>query len=70
MEPSTRYDIMECGQEKLLNNGQDLLKGEQYKMMYPFRWARSFVRYILNFLQYLVSFTTSDWIIQYLTSWY
>jgi len=35
-----------------------------------FRFLKNSLRYILDFLQYLLSFTTSDWIIQYLTSWY
>jgi len=35
-----------------------------------FRFVKWSLRSILEFLQYLLSFTTSDWIIQYLTSWY
>jgi len=35
-----------------------------------FRCVKNILRYILDFLHYLLTFTTSDWIIQYLTSWY
>jgi len=35
-----------------------------------FRFVKNVLGYILDFLHYLLTFTTSDWIIQYLTSWY
>jgi len=62
---------MECGQN-ILDSELVIQKGMQYKMVYqyPARWIKSLLHYIWNLLQYLVSFTTSDWIIQYLTSWY
>lgn len=35
-----------------------------------FRYVKNIFRHIIDFLHYLLTFTTSDWIIQYLTSWY
>lgn len=59
-------DSVECG-PCVMQGGKRVMAARGTTV---FRFVKNGLRYILEFLQYLLSFTTSDWIIQYLTSWY
>jgi len=58
-------DRVECG--PIVQGGKRVMGARGATIL---RSVKNIFRYILDFLHYLLTFTTSDWIIQYLTSWY
>jgi len=59
-------DAVECG-PCVVQGGKQVMAARGTLI---FRFVKKFFNNIFEFLHYLISFTTSDWIIQYLTSWY
>lgn len=48
----------------------DPVEGSALNKWTGIRWARATIHHLWEFLKYLISFTTSSWIIDYLTAWY